>query len=92
MSILVISYTVLIEYKTGVSRYSQTPQDNVVVLGSSSVFLSANSALSFSKMEVNMICISRKARPNRATCLTPSLWTCRELNAGILGASEVFYH
>ena len=27
---IVIFYTVLIEYKTGVSRYSQTPQDNVV--------------------------------------------------------------
>ena len=46
---IVISYTVLIEYNTGVSRNSQTPQDNVVVLGSSSVFLSANSALSFPK-------------------------------------------
>jgi hypothetical protein len=39
---IVISYTVLIEYNTGVSRNSQTPQDNVVVLGSSLIFLKAD--------------------------------------------------
>jgi len=41
---IVISYTVLIEYKTGVNRHSQTPQANVVELGSSPFFLKACSA------------------------------------------------
>jgi len=42
MSILVISYTVLIEYKTGVSRHSQTPQTSVAEFGSSLIFLKAD--------------------------------------------------
>ena len=73
MSILVISYTVLIEYKERVSLHSQTPQASVAELGSSSVFLEANSASSSQK---------------RVECE----WTHRESNAGIFGASEVFYH
>ena len=74
---IVFSYTVLIEYNTGVSRNSQTPQDNVVVLGSSPVFLEANSASSSQK---------------RVEYKSQREWTRRESNAGIFGASEVFYH